>query len=124
MRQVSRPVSLVVPISLYEIPSQLHHVLRNYKDGYTESLRAALRLRVTALLLRFLSLHGEHIATAAGAPWDIITSVPSTNPRAGGHPLEVAIGLARQLAEQYEPTLERGDGVLAHNQASDTWGTE
>lgn len=118
--QVSRPLGLIVPISLYEVPGQLHYVLRNYKDGYTESVRAELRLRVAALLWRFLSEHGEHIAEAAGGPWDLITSVPSTQPREGGHPLEVAIHLARRLAEQYEPTLERGGGFLGHNQASDS----
>lgn len=120
MRQVSQPLSLIVPISLYEVPGQLHYVLRQYKDGYTESLRAELRVRVAALLWRFLNEHGEHVASAAGQPWDLITSVPSTQPRPGGHPLEAAIGLARRLAEQYEPTLERGDGPLDHNQASDT----
>jgi predicted amidophosphoribosyltransferase len=120
MGQVSRPLSLIVPISLYEVPGQLHYVLRNYKDGYTEGLRAELRLRVAALLWRFLAEHGEHIADAAGRPWDLITSVPSTQPRAGGHPLEAALRLARRLAEQYEPTLERGGGPLGHNQASDT----
>jgi predicted amidophosphoribosyltransferase len=119
-QQVSRPLSLVVPISLYEIPGQLHHVLRNYKDGYDDAQRYELQLRVAALLLRFLSEHGEHVARTAGEPWEIITSVPSTVPRAGGHPLESTIGLARQLMEQYEPLLERHDGVLGHNQASDT----
>ena len=64
--QVTHPVELVVPISLYEIPGQLHHVLRNYKDGYTEEIRSALRPRVTALLWRFLSTHEDHIVDAAG----------------------------------------------------------
>jgi len=120
MRQVTHPIELVVPISLYEIPGQLHHVLRNYKDGYTEEIRSALRPRVTALLWRFLSTHEDHIVEVAGAEWDIITSVPSSGPREGQHPLERAIGLARPLAEKYQQTLERGDGPLGHNLASDT----
>lgn len=118
--QVTHPIELVVPISLYEIPGQLHHVLRNYKDGYTEEIRAALRPRVTALLWRFLSSHADHIVEAAGAEWNLITSVPSSGGRKGEHPLERAIALASPLAEQHQPTLERGDGPLGHNRASDT----
>ena len=120
MRQVTHPIELVVPISLYEIHGQLHHVLRNYKDGYTEEQRSALRLRVTALLWRFLSSHEDHIAEAGGGRWDLITSVPSSGPREGQHPLERVLALAPPLAEQYGSTLERGDGPLGHNQASDT----
>lgn len=118
--QVTHPVELVVPISLYEIPGQLHHVLRNYKDGYTQEIRSALRPRVAALLWRFLSTHEEHLVEAAGAEWNIITSVPSSGEREGPHPLESAIALAPPLAEHYQPTLERGDGSLGHNSASDT----
>jgi len=118
--QVTHPVELVVPISLYEIPGPLHHVLRNYKDGYTPELRRELRPRVTALLWRFLSAHEQCITDAAGSGWTLVTSVPSSSSREGRHPLERAIGLAQPLAEQYQPTLERGDGPLDHNRASDT----
>jgi predicted amidophosphoribosyltransferase len=119
MRQVTHPTHLVVPISLYEVPGQLHHVLRKYKDGYTEEIRAQLRPRVASLLWRFLSTHGEHITEAAGSNWDLITSVPSSGQRDGQHPLERAIALVRPLAEQHEVLLERGPGALNHNQASD-----
>ena len=118
--QVTHPVELVVPISLYEVPGQLHHVLRNYKDGYTEAIRSELRPRVAALLWRFLSTHGPHIVEAAGADWDLITSAPASGKRAGRHPLELAIALAAPLADQYQATLERGTGPLAHNCASDS----
>jgi hypothetical protein len=39
MRQVTRPLSLIVPISLYQAPGQLWKVLRDYKDGRTAGLR-------------------------------------------------------------------------------------
>ena len=117
--QVSNPVTIVVPISLYEVPGQLHHVLRHYKDGYTDEERAQLRLRVAALLWRFLAGHGDHIAATAGSGWDLITSVPSSGNRVGQHPLERAITLAAPLAATYAPTLARGSGTLSHNQASD-----
>lgn len=120
MQQVTHPVRLVVPISLYTIPGQLHHVLRNYKDGYTEAIRTELRPRVAALLWRFLTAHESCIVDAAGDEWTVITSVPSSGPREGDHPLERAITLARPLANQYRPLLERSDGPLGHNQASDT----
>ena len=117
--RVTHPVELVVPISLYEGRSQLHHVLRNYKDGYTDDVRTQLRPRVTALLWRFLSAHEPCIVEAAGQGWDFITSVPSSSDRAGIHPLEQAITLAPPLREQYRTTLERGEAPLDHNLASD-----
>lgn len=81
--QVSRPIRLVVPISLYVVGEQLWHVLRNYKDGITAELRAELRPRVAALLYRFLDGHRQCIAEAAGGDWDVITVVPSSQERGG-----------------------------------------
>src|SRR6266511_5970824 len=45
MRQVSHPVSLVVPISLYETTDQLWTVLRGYKDGRTAGAASGFPLR-------------------------------------------------------------------------------
>ena len=77
-RQLSQPCSLVVPISLYEIPSQLHHILRHYKSGYYPDAAPTFTMHVAALLGHFLAEHGDCIAAAAGGEWDVITSVPSS----------------------------------------------
>lgn len=118
-RQVSRPLALVVPISLYVIPGQLHHVLRFYKEAPVEATRRELRARVAALLLRFLTRHGDCIRGAAGEDWNLLTTVPSSRERGGTHPLEQAIEMAPTLRDQHERLLRSGAAALDHNQASD-----
>jgi hypothetical protein len=66
-----------------------------------------------------LQLHSDCIATAAGGGWDVITSVPSTAPREGEHPLAAAINLVPDLRGQYEELLHRGSGQIDHTVASD-----
>jgi len=119
MRQVSRPVSLVVPISLYRRSGQLHHVLWGYKNLDNQAAGTELRTRVAALLYRFFDEHGEHVQGAAGSAWDVITTVPSSRERGGSHPLERAISMAPPLRDSYERLLRRGEVETGHNQASD-----
>lgn len=116
---MSRPLTLIVPISPYVIPSQLHHVLRSYKDAPVAATRQELRARVAALLLRFLTRHGDCIRAAAGDDWDVLTTVPSSRERGGTHPLEQAIEIAPALRAQHERLLRPGEAALGHNQASD-----
>lgn len=120
IRQVSQPIELVVPISLTELLGQLHHVLRSYKrEDYPESVRDGFRLQISALLARFLWQHGDCIRGAAGEDWDCITIVPSSQGRAGVHPLEEAIRMFPFLGAQYRPLLGPGTGKADHNRASD-----
>jgi hypothetical protein len=118
--QVSRPVELVVPISLTELLGQLHHALRSYKnDGYPASVRERFRLQVSALLARFLWRHGDCIRGAAGRDWDAITIVPSSQGRAGPHPLQEAIQMFAFLDDQYRSLLGPGPDKADHNHASE-----
>jgi predicted amidophosphoribosyltransferase len=117
--QLSQPCQLVVPISLYEIPSQLHHVLRHYKSGAYPDLTADFSAYVVSVLAHFLRRHGRCIARAAGGQWDLLTSVPSSRPRAGEHPLITSIGRVQSLGEKYEPLLELGSEEVGHLKASD-----
>src|SRR5260370_11911979 len=97
LKQVSRPTRLVVPISLYRVGLQLHKVLRGYKDEPIDKLRESFFLQVAALLHRFIRDHRGCIARAAGVDWNVITSIPSSQGRAGQHPLEQAIRLSKLL---------------------------
>jgi hypothetical protein len=118
--QVSRPCHVVVPISLYEIPSQLHHVMRHYKSGtYPADIQRRFTIQLAALIGHFLAEHGDCIERAAGGPWDIITSVPSSGQRAGEHPLTIAIGILPGFRDQYEQLLRKGCVEVGHNRASD-----
>jgi hypothetical protein len=76
--QVSRPCSLIVPISLYEVGLQLHYQLKHYKDDDGSKMAWDFLVKTAALLGYFLKQHGGCISTAAGGAWDIITS--SANP--------------------------------------------
>jgi len=109
----------VVPISLYEVPSQLHHVLRHYKSGAYPGQEADFSVRVVSLLAYFLRQHEACIEQAAGGGWDVITTVPSSRQRTGEHPLARAIRRVQRLADQYEPMLDLGSVQLSHNTASD-----
>jgi len=85
----------------------------------TEELRAELRPRVAALLYRFLDGRRLCIVNAAGADWNIITTVPSSQEREGEHPLERVVRMARTLTDEYEALLEPGPGEIGHNRARD-----
>ena len=118
-RQVAHPVQRVVPISLYQIPGQLHHVLRGYKDNPDAAVRARFSLIVAALLTRFLSRHGDCVAKAAGGAFELATTVPSSGERPLPHPLDQAIQRSPWLSRQCRPLLARGHGDLGHNRASE-----
>lgn len=117
--QVSRPCELVVPISLYEIPSQLYHVLLHYKSDRSPALHDQFGAHVVSLLSYFLTTHGEHIEEVAGGEWDVITTVPSSGDRGGEHPLVIAINRVQSLQDQYEQLLGRGSVAIDHLRADD-----
>ena len=56
-RQVSHPARLVVPISHYLGNGPLWHVLRRYKDGWSQAVRDPLGMRMSATLGRFVRDH-------------------------------------------------------------------
>jgi len=105
-----------VPVSLYGIPSQLHHVLRNYKGEHP--LAATFRMQTAALIGHFLAEHSRCIEGAAGG-WQLLTSVPSSGARPGEHPLATAIRMVPPLRDQYEALLDKGSVEVGHNVASD-----
>jgi predicted amidophosphoribosyltransferase len=118
-KQVSRPLRLVVPVSLYVGDEQLHTVLRGYKDSLDSEARARFRLQVAALLARFLRDHGDCIRRAAGRDWDTILIVPSSAGRAGTHPLEVAVKMSRTQRRLYVPLLESTGVDVEHREADE-----
>jgi len=120
--QVTRPCPVVVPVSLYEVRSQLHHYLRGYKSVATApGLRREFSMKVAALLCHFLRLHRGCIASAGGGDWSVMTCVPSSAGRSGEHPLVGALRAVPEVFASYEELLGVGGaGVgLGHNLASD-----
>ncbi len=120
MRQVSHPVSLVVPISLYETTDQLWTVLRGYKDGRTPQERTRFTLQVAATLGRFLAGHQHCVAGPGEPPWELLGTVPSTGGRLGTHPLRDAIRLLPPpLGDREAELLAPGPVRVGHNRADD-----
>jgi len=118
---VSRPIELVVPISVYRVGEQLHTVLRNYKDSEPGPVQDRLRAQVASMVARFLLLHRPCIVEAAGdLDWQAITTVPSSRPdRPPPHPLEQVLGLVSELRQAHIRTLARGLDPIDHNRPSD-----
>lgn len=105
MESVSRPLDLIVPISLYRVGEQLHTVLKDYKRSPSERVRERHLYQVAATLHRFIRDHGSCVVSAASREWDTVTIVPSKSPRTDPHPLEKAIKLGKALGAQYEALL-------------------
>jgi predicted amidophosphoribosyltransferase len=119
MRDVTRPLSLVVPFSLLVVGEQLYSVLLGYKSSPSESARDRMRMQVAAMLGRYLRDHGSCIRRAAGREWEAITIVPSSSGRAGTHPLEIAVCMARAQRPMYRRLLEWTDAQIDHRGANE-----
>jgi hypothetical protein len=117
-RQVTRPLGLIVPVSLCEAGQQLHTTIRKYKDDPIEGNRRLMSGIVVSFLARFLQCHGHCIELAAGRRWSSVSVVPSTRNRPGRHPLEVALS-AVGLDVEVVPALRPGAARIDHNHADD-----
>ncbi len=118
VEQVSRPCLRVVPITLYEVGSSVHGVLRGYKDSASALARRRHQATLAALLGRFLSEHRPCL-TGGTSGWDLVTTVPSTRGRGGLHPLAQTIQAVPALARRHQELLTWSGGHLGHIQASD-----
>jgi len=116
--QVSYPVELVVPISLYRLREQLHRVLWNYKNGSPDAARARHRLQVAATLARLISRHTPCLVAAGGSDWNVIAPVPSSSGREGPHPLQQALQMT-YLKNAVRPLLRASTTPPARVRARD-----
>jgi predicted amidophosphoribosyltransferase len=98
----------VVPVTYSEHLGQVHTALRQYKDGTAPSVRRYAKVRLAAILWRFLEAHEPCIANAVGVDgFDIVTVVPSSTlerdeARKG---LRTLVGWCRPLAGRVERLL-------------------
>jgi hypothetical protein len=100
----------VAPISYSVAREQLHHTLASYKRLSGEVARR-LGAELAAVLWRFLALHEECVAGAAGmASFDLVTTVPSgVRERDERHPLRWIVG------ELVVPTRDRHERLLVRS---------
>ena len=98
----------VVPITYSEHLDQMHTALRNYKDGFTASVRSYALNRIAAILWRFLAAHETCVASAVGvAGFDLVTTVPSSTPEKDDRR-----GSFRAIAAWCTPIASRYERVL------------
>ena len=98
----------VVPISLSIHLRQLHHHLRNYKDGLRPEVRETLTLRLAALLGVFLAYH---LDSCLGGQVHRVATVPSSRRDA---PWQI-IRRLRQFSGQANPLTYEPDRGLTVN---------
>jgi len=103
--QVSHPAGAVIPISICEGYSQFHTVLRQYKDGYSDTTRSKFSLQIAATIARFIRVHRTCMAATTGADFDLVCAVPSSGERAGDHPLVDVISKINALRALTEHAL-------------------
>ena len=77
----------VLPISMAVEGSQLVHVLGNYKNSKVPGVRKQFTNELAGVLATFLARHRRCLGE-----FDLVTVVPSTRQRAGGHPLVDILG--------------------------------
>jgi predicted amidophosphoribosyltransferase len=121
MGQVSHPITAVLPVSLYEVPSQYHYALRSYKDHHRPEVRAHFATILSATIARFTFRHWACITAMLGGEPTLVTTVPSTRPatRPGEHPLVAVVRRSPLLASLHRPVLTRGPGQVGHQRAND-----
>jgi hypothetical protein len=102
-------LAAVVPISYSLGGEQLHHALMGYKRLNGEIARR-LTVELAAVLWRFLALHEQCVAAAAGvSAFELVTTVPSgACERDGQHPLPGIVGdLVGPTRRRYARLLRR-----------------
>jgi predicted amidophosphoribosyltransferase len=112
------PLDVVAPITYSEHLSQMHTVLRGYKDGNDAAQRGFMGVRLAAILWKFLEQHESCIARAAGLAgprFDLVTTVPSSTTERDevrGN-LRLIVGeVCEHTAGRYQRLLRPADGGL------------
>lgn len=115
----SHPLARVIPITMCPVSTQMHTVMRQYKDALTESTRHRFTWQLAALLSRFLRVHAGCLRGAAGAEWDAVVAVPPSNPRDGRHPVRDIALMVGALRPSLSAALTRTDVPLDRMEISD-----
>lgn len=98
---VAGAVQRIVPVTLWETGSVAGRLLHQYKDA--ESPR---RQEMAALLYRFLSIHLACLSN--GAPFDLVTHVPS---KSGRLPHPLGLILDEIFGDRHQTLLTLGPGA-------------
>ena len=112
--ELPRNLDVMVPITYSVDLGQMHTALRGYKDGWagnqSDRLKNTFTSELAAVLWRFLRLHEDCVATAAGvAGFDVVTNVPSSTDERDAAQWRLRWMLetgCRQTADRFERLLK------------------
>lgn len=111
---LERHLAAMVPISYSVGHEYLHHVLADYKRIRGPRAEAAAQ-EVGSLLSTFLGRHEGCVAQAAGVRgFEIVTTVPSSDPRRDeSHPLRRIVSAIEETEDRHERLLRRTSEPMA-----------
>ena len=82
---------MIVPLTYAIAGTESSRTLRDYKDHPSQRRRTACADAITTLLASALPAHQRCVASAAGLPIDVQTTVPSLTWRPGAHPFTTVV---------------------------------
>ena len=82
---------VVVPLTYAIAGTEWSRTLRDYKDHPSQRRRTACAAAMTMLLGSALPVHQRCVASAAGMPIDVQTTIPSLTWRPGAHPFTAVV---------------------------------
>lgn len=88
---------LILPITMSLERGQIHHALREYKDGWDGVIRERFALQIAGLVELFAAQH-----TACIGEFDVVTCIPSRKQRTA---LETVVMKLGRFRDRYEPLL-------------------
>lgn len=106
-------LDLVVPITYSEGLGQMHTALANYKRALSPEARNFARVRLLAILWRFLELHEHCLTNTLGiVGFDLVTNVPSSTPtRDQRNQLRTIARACGPIRRRYERLLIPAEGA-------------
>jgi hypothetical protein len=114
-RRLGLPLAPVLPARLCPLPSPLYTVLLGYKESPVAEARLRFGAIVRALLQAFAAGGRGRLEALAGAPFDLVSLVPSTH-RPGPAPLGRVAGLDGAMSRVFAPAQWTPD-LLQRNDA-------
>lgn len=104
---LNQRADIVSPIALAVWNEQLAYELSAYKNSAQDEVKSELRLRLAALLWRWLSNHEKCLARQAGvSSFKIVTTVPSTSSRSDEPLAKIVGGIVGITKDRYRSLLQ------------------
>lgn len=109
-RLLNGNVPRILPITMSLERGQMHHALRDYKDGWDQTIRERFSWQIAGLVELFAAQHTECLGE-----FDVVTCIPSRKQRTAFEAVVTRLGRFR---ERYEPLLAVAGADDSHTLSS------